>query len=1129
MSKSRLQTYHLRLLFLVFFLLCNLPGQSLSASGAHDQYLKQINSLHQLWHFYKYTFIEDGRVISRDENNITTSEGQSYAMLRAVWANDHPTFQQVYQWTKKHLMVRGDHLFAWKWQHDKNSASDADTDIALALSLASEKFSMPQYQDDALVIIKDIWAKEVIKIDDKYYLTAGNWSPKEKFPVIHVGYLAPYAYELFAQVDHQHPWKALINSSYEILEWIYFTKGYALPPQIVFVNKKSGNFFIEKSEEGKFRQFSYDAFPIFWRIAVDYKWHARGNRRIRKAMLGFFQSEWGQNEKIFDRYTLEGEPRSNLEALPLYATLHSLALTEDGELAAQIYTSKLQRLWENALSGKDTPYYLHNWLWFGRALDAGMARNYLAFFDFLKPIDTVMFYRNFPWLLTLMSIILYMMLFLKHKFFHRIIKVAFLMCGLTICCRYLWWRLNTSLNFLETLGPFISISLWVAELYCLTTIVLLVVQVGLDPDRKKNALKDKNYTPSVDIYIPIYSESIDILRKTLIAACTLQYKNKNIYILDDSHRDAVHDLAIEYGASYIKGPRKHAKAGNLNNALAETSGDLIAVFDTDHIPVSVFLDETIPYFCDPKIGVVQTPHHFYNQDIFQKAFRLNNRVPNEQDMFNHGIQGGRNNWGGAFFVGSGAVFRRKALEAIGGFKLMSITEDIHSSQHLHAKGFRSVFVDKDLAVGLTAENYASYLLQRKRWMQGCLQIFFRNNPLFQKGMRLRLRFGYFASLYYFFFPVIRIIFWITPLYYLLFHLHPIFSDVSILLAYLIPNMICLPLLASGLLKRWPRMFWGVVYENAVCFPLFLSLFDLVLPRKLAFKVTPKGITSDKRKFDFSSSWLTLIVTAITFFAIVKGIFEFQYFGIEKDAYFFNLGWATYNLIFMLVSLLVAWERPQKRKQERLSLPVPFKLRANSVSISGKLADISLNGASFEPPPDVRIPQDAILELFDQNPLRISVKRIYCDKRMPGKKRCGLEFTALNSTIKHDLLRRTFASADTWEDGHAIQTRSNIMMGFYFFKGIIGCFLPTVTLKRSEIRHNRFQVTRVYLRGGSMPAILRNSSENGAKLIVFAKKINQDGEWKIHNGDGPLICVENIYINKIFPLIFQAGFKRCESR
>jgi cellulose synthase (UDP-forming) len=265
------------------------------------------------------------------------------------------------------------------------------------------------------------------------------------------------------------------------------------------------------------------------------------------------------------------------------------------------------------------------------------------------------------------------------------------------------------------------------------------------------------------------------------------------------------------------------------------------------------------------------------------------------------------------------------------------------------------------------------------------------------------------------------------------------------------------------------------------------------------------------------------------FAIVKGIFEFHYFGIEKDAYFFNLGWAIYNLIFMLLSLLVAWERPQKREQERLSLPVSFKLKSNDVSVFGKLADISLSGASFEPPSNVRIPQDAILELFDHNPLRISVKRVYCDQRTLSKTRCGLKFTALNSTIEQDLIRRTFASPHNWENAHARQTRSNMMMVYFLLKGIIECFLPTVTLKRKESRHNRYRVTRVYSRDKSMPAILRNSSENGAKLIVFAKKINQDGEWKIHNGDGRLISFEIVYINKVLPFIFLAGFKRCESR
>lgn len=1096
---------------------------SAKAAYANDQSLQQLNSLQELWNFYKYTYVKDGRVISWDENGITTSEGQSYAMLRAVWTNDRQTFQQVYQWTKTNLMTRGDHLFAWKWKQDSNSATDADTDIALALLLAGEKFSIASYRDDALHLLDDIWRKEIIKINGKYFPTAGDWAPRDKFPAIHVGYLAPHAYGLFAKVDHRHPWGALVDSSYEILEWLYSDQGVALPPQVIFVNKDTGRLFIDKSNDSRQSLFSYDAFPLYWRIAMDAQWHGRSRGKLRKAMLAFFQSQWKQHGKFVDQYTPQGQARSSLEALPLYATVQSLAVREDPGLAKEIYARKLAGLWKNALTDKETPYYLHNWLWFGRAFEAGVARNYLAFFDFIEPVDPKGFLRHFPWALTLIFILLYFLLKVKQKALHKVIKVVLLVCGFTICFLYLWWRLNYTLNFRETLGPFISITLWIAELYCMTTVVLLLVQVGLDLRKKGKTTAIDRYAPSVDIFIPIYSESLDILDKTLAAACTMRYANKTVFVLDDSHRDAVRDLAAEYGATYIRGPRRHAKAGNLNNALKITEGDLIVVFDTDHIPVASFLDETITFFSDPKVGVVQTPHHFYNNDIFQRAFRTGRRVPNEQDMFNHGIQGGRNNWEGAFFVGSGAVFRREALEKINGFKLMSITEDIHSSQHLHAKGYTSVFVDKDLAVGLAAEDYASYIVQRKRWMQGCLQIFFRDNPLFQKGLGLRHRVGYFASLFYFFFPVVRIVFWITPLYYLLFHLHPIFSDVSILLARLIPYMICLPLLSSALLQRWPRMFWGVVYENAVAFPLFLSLFEMILPRKLAFKVTPKGITSDTRKFDLSSSWVTLIAAAITLFAIIKGILEFYYFGVEKEAYFINLGWAVYNLIFLLVALLVAWERPQRRQSERINISVPFKLTADGFLLEGKLHDISLTGASFMPEREVSIPSSATLELFDKKPIAVAVRRVYQDRRHGGPVRCGVSFTSLDSRLKRELLLRTFADAHTWENAHAGHTGSNLMLGYYFVKGIISSFLPSVTLNRTEVRRPRFRLTRLSHSGIRVPALLRNESSKGSKLFFFAKHVDTDGQWQILGGETGQGPMRMVYLKKILPNFYAAGF------
>src|SRR5919199_3538556 len=127
---------------------------------------RQLDELSALWSFYKYHYVRDGRVVALDEGGITTSEGQSYAMLRAVWSDDPWTFERVWNWTRDTLQVRGDHLFAWKWKDrvlDRHSAADADTDIALALILASRRFSRPGYLDAARAILSDIWQKEVLR------------------------------------------------------------------------------------------------------------------------------------------------------------------------------------------------------------------------------------------------------------------------------------------------------------------------------------------------------------------------------------------------------------------------------------------------------------------------------------------------------------------------------------------------------------------------------------------------------------------------------------------------------------------------------------------------------------------------------------------------------------------------------------------------------------------------------------------------------------------------------------------------------------------------------------------------------------------------------------------------------
>jgi cellulose synthase (UDP-forming) len=537
----------------------------------------------------------------------------------------------------------------------------------------------------------------------------------------------------------------------------------------------------------------------------------------------------------------------------------------------------------------------------------------------------------------------------------------------------------------------------------------------------------------------------------------------------------------------VKGPRRHAKAGNLNNALAVTSGDLVAVFDTDHVPVAAFLERTAPWFRDPRLGVVQTPHHMYNADVFQRAFRAGPAVPNEQDLFNHAIQGARDGWGGAFFVGSGAVFRRAAMEEIGGFQLLSITEDIHTSQVLHARGWRSAFVDEDLAAGLSAESFAGYLVQRRRWMLGCLQIFFRDNPLLRRGLPLRHRVGYLASLWYFFFPLARVVFFATPLWYLLFHLHPLFADLPVLLAYLLPHLVLVRLATAVILPGWPRSLWGSVYEAAVAFPLARATLDLVLPSRLGFKVTPKGVRSDRRRFDAASSRLTLAAAVLGALALAKGIAEWRLFGIEAEAYAFNLSWAAANLAAVLAALLVAWERPQRRGDDRLARRLPARVEGEGVAIACETRDVSLLGAGVVLPAGATLPAafDLVLGGPEGPPLRLAARLAWCEADGAGV-RAGVAFAALAPADRRALVRLAFSADGALAGAHEGHSRSGAGLALRLVAGVARAFLPDRPRRRTAPRAAVRRRAALVGPGGAARALVADASAGGLSVWVLGR-------------------------------------------
>jgi cellulose synthase (UDP-forming) len=288
-------------------------------------------------------------------------------------------------------------------------------------------------------------------------------------------------------------------------------------------------------------------------------------------------------------------------------------------------------------------------------------------------------------------------------------------------------------------------------------------------DRSWSAQSDKNFTPEVDVYITVCGEPKSIVRQTAKAAKAMDYPNHHVYLLNDgyvanrSNWQEAESLANELGIICITRQKAGgAKAGNINNGMRKTNSPFVVVFDADHVPHPDFLKETICYFVDPKMGFVQTPQFYKNQatnNITQTAW-------DQQALFFGPIMSGKNRLNSTFMCGTNMVLNRKAIEEAGGMCEFNIAEDFLTSLFVHDKGWKSLYIPKILAEGLAPEDFLSYHKQQFRWTRGSLEVIFKYNPLFKRGLSWPQRLQYIISASYFLSGVVVLFDTILPLIFL---------------------------------------------------------------------------------------------------------------------------------------------------------------------------------------------------------------------------------------------------------------------------------------------------------------------------------------------------------------------------
>jgi cellulose synthase (UDP-forming) len=457
--------------------------------------------------------------------------------------------------------------------------------------------------------------------------------------------------------------------------------------------------------------------------------------------------------------------------------------------------------------------------------------------------------------------------------------------------------------------------------------------------------------PSVDVYIPTYDEPIEVLEKTITGALCLDYPNVSVWVLDDGRRPWLKTFCATKGVGYLNRPDDaHAKAGNVNHALTKTSAEFVALFDADFVAQRTFLMRTIGFFADPAIGIVQTPHAFYNYDPMQANLALRKSLPDEQRFFFDVIMPSRDAWNAAFCCGSNSVTRRAALRCIGdALPTQSITEDILLSMTLLRKGYVTRYLCERLAFGLAPETVDAFFVQRLRWARGAIQILYLASGPFGRGLTFMQRL-LFLPTHWLSVGLRSAVAIVAPLVFLWTGVSPVF-DVSQadVLYYFLPVVLAL---AGGVWAFAPRQHFPLasqVQDTFLSFKILpVVLATLVKPFGHPFRITPKGGTSQVSHYAWGIFWTAAGLMGLTFFGLIINTIPEWRIVDNTDALPVVAFWSVLNAVVLFLVCMLSLQAPMRRAQKRLEIDEAIWIVApDGTTSTGRIEDMSLSGAGIE--------------------------------------------------------------------------------------------------------------------------------------------------------------------------------------
>ena len=427
---------------------------------------------------------------------------------------------------------------------------------------------------------------------------------------------------------------------------------------------------------------------------------------------------------------------------------------------------------------------------------------------------------------------------------------------------YLSW----SFTIIDPQSLFLSVLFYVTE--CLGFVLGLIgVVTTWDYNHRDPLPCPENL--SVDVFVTTYKEPLHIIRRTAMAAKAIEYPHET-WVLDDGRRAEVRAMAEELGLRYLSRPdNKNAKAGNLNFGLGHSSADFVMSLDADHIALPHALNIMLGFFADEKVALVQTPQDYYNTDAFQYMNSgLTKGLWHDQSSYYNIIEPCGDKINAATCIGTGVVYRRSAIDSIGGIPTDSITEDIHTSLKLQKKGYQIAYLNEPIAYGLAEESLSEFYKVRHRWAHGNIHAVEVENIRFCGGLTWRQRFQYMAlelvylegwqQLLLFIIPVVALVTGEQPFRLTIFNM---------LIVLFYPVYITLLSLEAGC--GFTR-FWAGQVLAMTRWPIHIVACAALFRTKLKFRSSTKN-TGKRVNWGLMMPQLTVTVASLA--AVVFGVFK----------------------------------------------------------------------------------------------------------------------------------------------------------------------------------------------------------------------------------------------------------------